>query len=1711
MKKIIPLIFLVLYAFKSNSQAVGGWGTCEFATVATMNAFDPSTNAYDCKKVFVQATNEHYYWNGTIWVLVQDTNTDDQNASEVPFTPVGTIVATDVQAAIAEIEPDIYGSVGVHSDVDVTTTTPSNGDVLTWNGTNFVPSADALNNIYNTDDDLTANRTVGLDGNDLTFDGTNDIIIQADGDVGIGVALPSTQFDVDGTGLFRNGAPWSGGGNGQLQFGFNGTDDYRHTIKTRHNNSNNAYNGIDFYVWQVGVDGVGDLASSQVMTVSGRNSGSLGIGTTSPNAKFEVNGGNVRFTDYGTGTYDEASPARLLGVQADGDIVEVDLSAQGLQENIYNTDDDLTADRTVGMDGNSLTFDATRDIVFQADGDVGIGGISPTTNLDVNGIGLFRNGASWSGGGNGQIQFGFNSTDTYRHGIKSRHNNGNNNYNGLDFYVWQVGVDAVGDLASSQVMTISGANSGSVGIGTIVPNAKFEVNGGNVRFTDYGTGSYDEPSPARLLGVQADGDIVEVDLSADGLQDNIYNTDDDLTANRTVGMDGNSLTFDATRDIVFQADGDVGIGGISPTTNLDINGIGLFRNGSSWNNSGNNGQIQFGYDGSTDHRHAIKSRHSNTNNSYNGLDFFVWQFGVDAVGDLASSRVMTISGRNSGSLGIGTHVPNAKLEVSGGNVRFTDYGTGTYDEASPARLLGVQADGDVIEVDLAANGFQDNIYNTDGTLTGNRSMTMDGNNLTFDGTGDVIIEADGDVGIGTASPTGQLHVANQDNINGFLFESSNVLTGEKDVFSIIDNDVGGGGQDHSSVLKVHKNATINDSDEGFSLIELANTGTNPNGNEYWISGRKSDEGAPEWGVQISDNQIWSSGGMLLNATGAANGTYSGGDFIVESGGDVGIGTITPDAKLDVENGTVRFSDYGAGTNTGTQTFLLGVDVNGDVIETPLVTNTDDQTATEVNITDAGGNFTSTNVEGALAELATATNDNIYTTNGTLDGNRTVELDGNNLTFDGTSDVIIQADGDVGIGTAPSQDFDVNGVSLFRNGNSSNTFTNDQLQFSYNSGADYRHSIKSRHNSGSPVGNSLDFYIWNQGTDASSDVGTEHVMTLDGNNNGSVGIGTTSPDAKFDVEGGTVRFSDYGGGTITGTTSYILAVDTDGDIIEVDPSTLGGGSGDNIYTADGALGEDRTVEMDGNNLTFDGTGTGDVVIESGGDVGIGNTNPNNPLHITEPGLGTSASATNGTIFLEHTTSGGANSIVFESAANAGSDYGYIEYSDDGSGNGSTSENSLLVIGTENDVAGIYQDDIAIMPSGYLGVGTTSPDAKLDVDGGTVKFSDYGGGTVTGTTSYILAVDSDGDIIEVDPSTLGGSTSGAIGTIYIADGDDDETSLSTGVPVKADGETTLINAVDVDMPADNRLRYTGSETQTFFVSCNISARVDNNRRQIYYSIRKNGADVPSINAATHFREDDGNNELNSTTITGTVELSTNDYVELWIENVEDGSDVTVRFMNLSLFSTNGGSGGSGSGSSDNIYTANGTLGGNRTVGMNGNNLTFDATADMIIQADGSLGIGTTTPDAILDVEGGQVRFSDYGETPGNYEDTTAVYLLGVDPNGDVMEMNTAKSSRIFYPPAIAIVADAIDTDLELDLHDTYVNLFTGQSGSFIASSSAPGAIPTYEQDELYYYILDYDTAVFDNVTIDANGLMVYDVIAPASGDCSFINIVFVVKEP
>jgi len=103
---------------------------------------------------------------------------------------------------------------------------------------------------------------------------------------------------------------------------------------------------------------------------------------------------------------------------------------------------------------------------------------------------------------------------------------------------------------------------------------------------------------------------------------------------------------------------------------------------------------------------------------------------------------------------------------------------------------------------------------------------------------------------------------------------------------------------------------------------------------------------------------------------------------------------------------------------------------------------------------------------------------------------------------------IASDGKIGAGVEdPQVQLDVagsntDGKSLqLRSGDTAAGTDSTQVMFSYAGNSynstGYAHSIRTRHNGGGESGNAIDFWLWDQGTDTSSTLGTKRVMTLDG--------------------------------------------------------------------------------------------------------------------------------------------------------------------------------------------------------------------------------------------------------------------------------------------------------------------------------------------------------------------------------------------------------------------------------------------------------------------------------------------------------------------------------------------------------------------------------------------------------------------------------------
>ncbi len=529
MRKIIPLIFSVLSSLVALGQANGGWGTCEFATVVAMNAYDPSGSNFSCKKVYVQATDEHYYWDGSVWVLVSD----DQNASEVPFSPAGTISSTDVQAAIEEIEPDIYGSIDVHDDVDITTTPPSSGDLLVWDGSNFVPQATdngyTIFNIF-----AEENAALGAGNYEWAYgNGSN----TSNGD---GIVIP---IDCE---LFAMSLNHEGGANTVVRIVKN-TDASLASYQVQTSGTENGYNTFGTPL----SFSAGDIAN--FTTVSASASGttarvsawfrvrSTPASTSLLNDLLDVSAGGI--TSDQILQYDGSS---FVPIDFSGDNITYDNSTSGLTAtdvqaaidevalssgNIYTTNGTLSADRTVTFSTYDLEMDLTSTGDFNVldngtsafsvhdNGLVAIGNITPVAPLHIyeatgtaasasDGTIVIEHGNS---GGESSIVFKSNVDEGSDYGYISYSDDGSGNGSTSQNSLLTIGVENNG--SGSNVDDIAILPTGSLGVGTIAPQAKLDVDGGSVRFSDYGAGTYEDTTAVYLLGVESDGDVIEMNTA----------------------------------------------------------------------------------------------------------------------------------------------------------------------------------------------------------------------------------------------------------------------------------------------------------------------------------------------------------------------------------------------------------------------------------------------------------------------------------------------------------------------------------------------------------------------------------------------------------------------------------------------------------------------------------------------------------------------------------------------------------------------------------------------------------------------------------------------------------------------------------------------------------------------------------------------------------------------------------------------------------------------------------------------------------------------------------------------------------------------------------------------------------------------------------------------------------------------------------------------
>jgi hypothetical protein len=923
----------------------------------------------------------------------------------------------------------------------------------------------------------------------------------------------------------------------------------------------------------------------------------------------------------------------------------------------------------VGLIGTStnhplaIRTDNTERMRITSTGNVGIGTTNPTVRLDVSGGVKIRSAAP-------TLQFDRNGSYTW------------NLVNG-DGVTYPTSTFNIANNAGTSIATF--LDSGNVGIGTTSPGARLDV-----------VGVFDA-LPARILRQATYGEILRIGRNGVSETASINYPADGVFAINTAGSERMRIN----------ASGNVGLGTSAPTNRLHV--LGGILNGAvatfsgqnndrglvvSTFNSGNSdagvllnaqtalGVLAFATVGSE--RMRITSDGSvliNNTASYYGYQSQVR--GAFYSYSTADDRGIVIF-PSQGTPNIQGLIPssgnanNIALQGSGGNV-----GIGT---TSPTALLDIQPASGTSVLRVARTGGTDVRVAASITSTGGLIGTY--TNSPFDiytnSTSKVRVTETGNVGIGTTTPNTKLSVATVwSNGTDTPFISSQV---DSETLNRIGTHVESTST-AATAMTFYTHPANNASSEKMRITSTGNVGigtTNPSQKLEVIGSAKISQsltigtgGNYEAGTIYSDVN-W---GMIFRARQASptNAQFMWADSLdnefmrINTVGSVGIGTSNPTEKLTIAGGNISL---GAGYKlqySSTAYMTPENNVSGAEIATPGVfTIKTGGTSERVRVASTGalrlnsygsGTFTGT----ATQKLAVDSSGNVIEIPigaGPVDGSGTTnyitkwtdsDTIGNSIMFDNGTNV--------GIGTSsPTAKLSIGGVGSalsFDTLGASGTTEIKTIQ-------DYELSIKNNR------GTSTEILVGNEILKFS----TSELERMRINSAGNVGIGTTTPGTKLEVAGTVLTTSTLG------STAGSYAIDHPG-----------------INTW--KIGVTAT-----NSSTFHiGNDTGGsfvnkiLNITSAGNVGIGTTSPIMPLDVA--------------------ADSGANAINIR--ARSLNDYGVLRFS-----NSTASEiiSQIYIHRTGTNIGALIfetnngssvAERMRITSSGNVGIGTTFPDAKLDVNG------------------------------------------------------------------------------------------------------------------------------------------------------------------------------------------------------------------------------------------------------------------------------------------------------------------------------------------------------------------------------------------------------------
>ena len=162
----------------------------------------------------------------------------------------------------------------------------------------------------------------------------------------------------------------------------------------------------------------------------------------------------------------------------------------------------------------------------------------------------------------------------------------------------------------------------------------------------------------------------------------------------------------------------------------------------------------------------------------------------------------------------------------------------------------------------------------------------------------------------------------------------------------------------------------------------------------------------------------------------------------------------------------------------------------------------------------------------------------------------------------------------------------------------------------------------------------------------------------------------------------------------------------------------------------------------------------------------------------------------------------------------------------------------------------------------------------------------------TLQALLADNASGDISAQDVRDFLATAAKSYGSMHISA--PTQTAIIIGnTPVKVAATTTLaIQLKNFTMPATQRLLYTGVPTIHAHVTASMSMTSASNNKTFVFYIALNGAVIDSSKIGILV----GGTAIESISLQAELDLSTNDFIEVWVENITDNSNLTVELMNV-----------------------------------------------------------------------------------------------------------------------------------------------------------------------------------------------------------------------